>query len=321
LVGRLSDITDLDGLMGNWTQIYTNVYIPFDNERQIHVQQDGYFDLDPANQTINQADVGLLQYPLMMPMEKTIAENDLVFWINKTKPDGYFTGNSAYVIAWLGLNNVAEGQKEFEKSYGHFQMPFFIFNEKRFTNKTYNFITGAGGFMQSLLYGWGGIRISKQNVLEFNPHFPASELPNGENMNSIEISSISFLGNELDVKVERNAQVTVSIVARPGSVDNPLCVAAGTETQLRLSAVGDSVKLDIQPFELRVEADCQLLIEEDRRRNLTLALIIGLSIAGGSLLIFAVYSCYKRAKNRDSRLAQANNTSSYATLEPDNTPY
>jgi len=139
-----------------------NMYIPFDEELQIHLEYDGYNGHVCLNrfismsttyrcfeQMINQADVALLQYPLGYPMSKQIAHNDLVYWQNKTNPDGYFTGDryiykgriwhrdrflipcniSAYSIAWLALGELEEAEMQFNKSFQHISSPFNVWQE------------------------------------------------------------------------------------------------------------------------------------------------------------------------------------------------
>lgn len=59
------------------------VYLPFDTKRQMHPEYEGY-----ADQDIKQADVVLLGFPLLWPMDPKIRENDLLFYANKTRIDG-----------------------------------------------------------------------------------------------------------------------------------------------------------------------------------------------------------------------------------------
>ena len=58
-----------------WMRIPKLINIPFDNELQIHPEFDGY-----KGQTIKQADVVLLGFPLMYPMEKSVRYNDLMYY-------------------------------------------------------------------------------------------------------------------------------------------------------------------------------------------------------------------------------------------------
>lgn len=59
------------------------LHIPFDNERQIHLEYEGYTD-----KAIKQADVVLIGFPLLWPMQSPIRRNDLIFYENKTRING-----------------------------------------------------------------------------------------------------------------------------------------------------------------------------------------------------------------------------------------
>lgn len=58
-----------------WLKIAANIVIPFDETLQIHPEFDGY-----NGQTIKQADVVLLGFPLMYPMSDTVRYNDLLYY-------------------------------------------------------------------------------------------------------------------------------------------------------------------------------------------------------------------------------------------------
>ena len=79
-----------------WYEIADNIKIPFDTERQIHLEYDGY-----SNNTIKQADVVLLGYPLQYPMSHKIRENDLNFYSSVTSPRGPAMTWSVTAIGYL----------------------------------------------------------------------------------------------------------------------------------------------------------------------------------------------------------------------------
>ena len=66
-----------------WSVIAAHIKIPFDAVNQRHPEYDGY-----AGQTIKQADVVLLGFPLMWPMDDTVRRNDLVYYAERTDPNG-----------------------------------------------------------------------------------------------------------------------------------------------------------------------------------------------------------------------------------------
>jgi trehalose/maltose hydrolase-like predicted phosphorylase len=59
------------------------LHIPFDNTRGIHLEYEGY-----TNEQIKQADVVLIGFPLMWPMDPQVRRNDLLYYENKTRANG-----------------------------------------------------------------------------------------------------------------------------------------------------------------------------------------------------------------------------------------
>lgn len=140
----------------------SSIYLPFDSVNQIHPEYDGY-----SGAEIKQADVVLLGYPLMMSMTEQVrygylhsffnisSYNDLVYYSERTDPDGPAMTFGMHAIAWLELGYTDNATEPFIQSYANIQPPFNVWSETP-TGGTSNFITGAGGFLQGLWAGWGG---------------------------------------------------------------------------------------------------------------------------------------------------------------------
>jgi len=148
----------------HWMEIKNNLKILFNQEQQYHPEYDGY-----KGQRIKQADVVLLGFPLMLDMPAQVRYNDLIYYSEKTDPNGPAMTWSMYCIAWLELgfhdDNV---YRVCERSHTNIQPPFNIWTETP-NGGTVNFITGAGGFLQGIWAGFAGIRIH-ENELFVNPH-------------------------------------------------------------------------------------------------------------------------------------------------------
>ena len=54
-----------------------------------------------------------------------------------------------------------------------------------------NFITGAGGFLQSLMFGYAGIRLQMES-LHFDPVLP-------NETTKVELTGITYLGNKMNL--------------------------------------------------------------------------------------------------------------------------
>jgi len=149
----------------NWTNIAGQIKIPFDSQKQIHPEYDGY-----SGQVIKQADVVLLGFPLMYEMKNSVRKNDLLYYTPLTDPNGPAMTWSMYAIAWLELEEFENATNNFLRSYANIQDPFNIWTETP-TGGTVNFITGAGGFLQAVLFGYGGIRLHEDGMV-VNPILP-----------------------------------------------------------------------------------------------------------------------------------------------------
>ena len=143
--------------------------------KEIHLE---YADYTVAGHPyINQADVALMQYPLGacigstqdelrgcgLTMNKELAVNDLLFWQERSSGPstaGFYTGDSAYSIAWLGLGNRSAADSQFDLAFTHQDLGHFnVWKEKNFGNfGNLNFITGAGGYLQNFINGYAGLR-------------------------------------------------------------------------------------------------------------------------------------------------------------------
>lgn len=129
---------------------------PFDESLQIHLEYDGY-----NGEIIKQADVILIGFPFNFPMDEQVRLNDIVYYTNRTDNSGPAMTWGLTAIAYLEFGTKYEFIAEllFVKSYrSYIRYPFFIWYETP-TGGTSNFLTGAGGFLQGMPFGYGGIRI------------------------------------------------------------------------------------------------------------------------------------------------------------------
>lgn len=198
-----------------WVTIATKIYIPFDKERQYHPEYDGY-SLDII---VKQADVILLGFPLMFNMSARVRANDLGLYEPRTNPDGPAMTKSMFAINWLDVGEVNKAERSFRKSYANVQEPFKVWTETP-GGGAVNFITGAGGFLQAVLFGYGGFKLH-EDYLEFKPTL----LPN---TTSMKIIGLDYLGNSLDVIV---GMTTSNVTVTSRSSSSPALEAVVNATQ------------------------------------------------------------------------------------------
>lgn len=152
-----------------WSDIARRMRIPFDASHQFHPEYDGY----NLNVTVKQADVILLGYPLMYNMSRQVRENDLSIYEPRTDPDGPAMTKAMFAVGWLELDDVEKASASFEESYKNVREPFKVWTEYPSGGGAVNFITGAGGFLQALVFGYGGLRLYPEEI-QLNPRLPRS---------------------------------------------------------------------------------------------------------------------------------------------------
>ena len=122
---------------------------------------------------IKQADVNLLAYPLKTITDKAQIKKDLDYY-SKRVPD---QGTPAMTQAIFALLYARLG--ETEKAYHFFQdayrpnlnPPFRVIAETKGGTNPY-FLTGAGGIIQSLLMGFGGLDITEKGIVQLPTKLP-----------------------------------------------------------------------------------------------------------------------------------------------------
>jgi trehalose/maltose hydrolase-like predicted phosphorylase len=191
----------------------------------IHLEYEGY-----DGRGIKQADVILLGYPLNWKgLTKQSRRADLEFYEKVTDKNGPSMTWSMHTVGFLELDGKeTEKSKDlFKRSYATVQQPYYVWREG-LTGGAINFITGAGGFLQAYLNGYGGLRINKSS-LTFNPILSDGTV-------FTRLRGVNYLGNVFNVEYDEH---TVSITLLSG---NSLIVtdAKGQKTRLE---VGNSHKM------------------------------------------------------------------------------
>lgn len=121
---------------------------------------------------IKQADVNLLAFPLDIVSDKAQIEKDLKYYEPRMSPEGPAMGSSVLALLFARMGNSAKANEWFAKSYKPNEVPpFGVISETAGGNNPY-FATGAGGFLQAVIFGFGGLQINDAGVSQLKTKLP-----------------------------------------------------------------------------------------------------------------------------------------------------
>ena len=119
------------------------------------------YDGDPVK-GYKQAAAVLSIYPLQYPPAEKEAKVMMDRFADKVTKNGPAMSDSVHSLIWARLGDVDKAYDTWRKSWQPFtKQPLMLFSEKRTKPTTY-FTTGAGGSLQTVLFGFLGFRIDSE---------------------------------------------------------------------------------------------------------------------------------------------------------------
>ncbi len=119
-----------------------------------------------TGETIKQADVNLLAYPLDIIQDANSIKRDLDYYLPRYSPEGPAMGQAILCILLQKLGRYEEAASVFSGSYKPNEVPpFGVISECAGGTNPY-FATGAGGMLQAVLAGFGGLEITKNGIVQ-----------------------------------------------------------------------------------------------------------------------------------------------------------
>jgi len=121
---------------------------------------------------IKQADVTLLGYPLDI-ISTEQQKKDLEYYTNKIDSiNGPAMSFSSYCVQYARLGLVNKAFEAFKLSYTkNLRPPFNVFAETPTSNNAY-FCTGAGGMLQAVICGFGGLDLNQSGIIQHKSVLP-----------------------------------------------------------------------------------------------------------------------------------------------------
>ncbi|HZJ20752.1 MAG TPA: glycoside hydrolase family 65 protein [Pricia sp.] len=127
---------------------------------------------DYDGEIIKQADVNLLSFPLTIVDDEKSILKDLEYYEPKLSKDGPAMGKSIFAVLYARQGDVDNAYRLFKESYvPNQQAPFGALSEVATSNFSY-FATGAGGMLQTVLFGFAGLEFSDGGIIQKNPIIP-----------------------------------------------------------------------------------------------------------------------------------------------------
>ena len=124
-------------------------------------------------EAIKQADVNLLAYPLKEITNPVAIKKDLEYYSSRVG-DGPAMTQAIFALLYARLGDSAKAFHFFKDGYVlNKKPPFGVLAETKGGNNPY-FATGAGGMLQSVLMGFGGLEITPTGVIQIKSVLPAS---------------------------------------------------------------------------------------------------------------------------------------------------
>jgi hypothetical protein len=179
--------------------------MPFDSATQSYRTYEGAPDSTLGDVT------PMLSYPLAVPMSDQVKRKHLDQAIARLGDEagGAMMGITLLSVDAAELRDSALVDRLLPYSYKtHLQGPFLMLSETP-TNHAVNFLTGAGGFLQQVIFGYTGLRLGDGGL---EPRF-APVLP--RHITRLVLHAVHVRGKSYDVIVDAKGRRIVPHVATP----------------------------------------------------------------------------------------------------------
>ncbi|HEU4649143.1 MAG TPA: hypothetical protein VFS33_08795 [Gemmatimonadales bacterium] len=175
-----------------WTELQAKLHIPYDSASEVFHTYAGAPDSLLGDVT------PLLSYPLGVPMSTRAKRNQLEHAVRKMLAEGpgAMMGSTLLSVDAAELGDRALVDTLLRPSYeGHLRGPFLMLAETP-RNDGVNFVTGAGGFLQQVIFGYTGLRFGPGGL---EPAFPPV-LPS--RISRLVLRNLAVRGQRYDIVVD-----------------------------------------------------------------------------------------------------------------------
>ena len=195
-----------------WMRMSAQMYLPFSSDGQHYLDFDESVPhtIDPWGATV----LTLLTFPsLDLTMSSTVRRNDYANAMQpiiKAHEIPATMGLPPLSIAAATLGDATEAEAWLRHDFGDglLKRPFNVRTETTSNNTGY-FVTSSAAFLQTMLYGFSGLRIRDEGlVAAYAPVLPAT-------WKSMTLKNIAFRGTRYDFAIVRNAYGKITLRRAP----------------------------------------------------------------------------------------------------------
>jgi len=170
---NLQDAAEAAKILGitpdpDWLNVANNIYI-LKLENGVTGEHSSYH-----GEGIKQADVNLLAYPLKQVTDVNQIKKDLEYYESRVPNEGTPAMTQAiFTLLYARLGDKEKAWRWFQDAYiSNLNPPFRVIAETKGGTNPY-FSTGAGGILQAVMMGFGGLDISSKGVIQVKSVLPA----------------------------------------------------------------------------------------------------------------------------------------------------
>lgn len=168
----LRDVTKAAEVLGKpadprWMEISDNLVFTYDADG-VTMEYTGY-----DGRLIKQTDVNMLAYPLGVVKDPQQTLRDINYYFDRIDPNGPAMSNAIIAVLHARLGDPETAFKVFKKSYtDKLRPPFGVLSENA-NNSRVSFATGLGGILQSVIFGFAGVDITENGIVQLPTRLPS----------------------------------------------------------------------------------------------------------------------------------------------------
>ena len=150
-----------------WKEVADNLVFTY-NAEGVTMEYTGY-----NGQLIKQTDVNMLAYPLGVITDRDHILRDIEYYFDRIDPNGPAMSNAIIAVLYARLGDPDMAFKVFKKSYtDKLRPPFGVLSENA-NNSRVSFATGLGGILQSVIFGFAGVEITEEGIIQLPTKLPS----------------------------------------------------------------------------------------------------------------------------------------------------